>query len=721
MNIKEKILRRVGEKIENNDWSNPEIIDIIEEKDFYLAYGVEAYNNFKQNYKPNPKELQDALKEIEAIPRIANAEQIRGILSNKKYSFSKNNELIDLLDTLIVYLDENGWKRTTLNRYEPRKRNISPSMVRQHHWYKQLIKHKLNDGARLSPVVLNSIKYITNPSDNLSIVGDDAKKKVAQNVFGSENQNKPLVEQVKDMFAPYKEILNNEENYTIFCSRLFYEKDIKKIWDWDPEHPLIQPESETDHSLNQILYGPPGTGKTRKTARTAVEIITGKEFSDEQKDRRKILETYHKAVKTRQIDFVTFHQSYGYEEFVEGIKPKLDGEDNTEIEYHVKPGIFRQICDRAKKVQASDSSLEKDSTSTEIDIPKNVWAVRLGRPEYKVGEWDAEIQQNCFNGNYIAVGSNNTKFWEIKTGDLIIVPAHSPGKTMKFCAAGRVTGEVTDDSQIDDFLRRKTEWIWQARSEEEWENLRDYGATKSFTRHTLQLHSKGDINVKKLLHALQKTRPSKESSNKPRYVLIIDEINRGNISKILGELITLLEDDKRAGSKEQLTVTLPYSNEAFSIPNNLYIIGTMNTADRSIAFLDTALRRRFEFKEMMPMYNLPEISTDVGGVNLQLLLEAINKRICEELDRDHQIGHSYFLGVGNVKDLAKVFRNKICPLLDEYFHDQPKSIIAKVLNDSPLFALKDGSDKNGEWTEDEKEFETPGNYTVIYDDNLSEQ
>ena len=281
--------------------------------------------------------------------------------------------------------------------------------------------------------------------------------------------------------------------------------------DFREEHETSAPEP-----LNQILCGPPGTGKTYEAFSIALKITGGDQSDDRE---------WAKACAMREggeVDFITFHQSYAYEDFIEGIRPVLDGQ---RLRYELRDGVFKRIAQRASK-----------------------------------------------------------------------------------------------------------------------------------------------------------------NSDEP-YVLIIDEINRGNVAKIFGELITLIEPSKREGGEDGAEVTLPYSQKPFSVPDNLHLVGTMNTADRGIALLDTALRRRFEFVERMPDATL--LDRNVEGVDCQALLGAINERVVELLDRERQIGHTYLMGVETLEGLADAFRKQVVPLLQEYFYDDWEKL-RRVLNNNAFIEKRKG-------------------------------
>ena len=260
-------------------------------------------------------------------------------------------------------------------------------------------------------------------------------------------------------------------------------------------------------------------------------------------------------------------------------------------------------------------------------------------------------------------------FRNMAPGDIVIV---SDGN-LKFRAIGEVFGGY-------EFKKRDIEWN-HSRPVKWLKVLEDSLPVEliyedRFSMASCYRLSKTKMKVDALATLLERGEVAAE--NPTRYLLIIDEINRSNISKIFGELITLLEADKRLGAVNALTATLPYSGDQIGVPNNLYIIGTMNTADRSIALLDTAIRRRFRFVEMMPNYDV--IDRDVEGINLKALLQAINARIEWLLDRDHQIGHSYFIDVRNKAALDEVMKYSVIPLLAEYFYDDWKKLKA-ILNE----------------------------------------
>lgn len=429
--------------------------------------------------------------------------------------------------------------------------------------------------------------------------------------------------------------------------------------------------------LNQILFGPPGTGKTYHTINKAVEIINS-DFVASQ-SRKDMKDEFRNLVEEGQVVFTTFHQSMSYEDFIEGIKPETveDKDGNKNIIYEIKDGIFKIIADKAKDNWLSSQSTDVTKLSFEDAFTK------------LKEDWEE---------------NNDIKFSLTKKGFEFTILGFT-GKSIKF---KKSSGGISHTLSINTL----SELYYNKRAIKKGGGLGIY-----YTSILNKLAAYSSDNTQK-----------EELQN---FVLIIDEINRGNVSQIFGELITLIEEDKRLGNDESLEITLPYSKEKFGVPPNLYIIGTMNTADRSVEALDTALRRRFSFEEMPPKpelllspsemiekllwdykehpwedkeYELKEKvlldflnapselwnerkniwkkmneDKDNGNINhgtyfseyftkvdFKNLLITINKRIEKLIDKDHAIGHAYFMGKNNETIVDSFYKN-IIPLLQEYF------------------------------------------------------
>lgn len=374
--------------------------------------------------------------------------------------------------------------------------------------------------------------------------------------------------------------------------------------------PMPITDAVPDIPLNTILYGPPGTSKTFEVVERALAIIDPV-FLDQHRENRQALRTRFDELRGNgRIEFVTFHQSFSYEDFVEGIRASTE---EGGITYRVESGVFKRLCDRASSSQADDRF------RIALDAFKQQVAEEAARLQTKQGKWFTVT----WNG----------------------------GKTLRF---------KPDAGQNDVLYPVSLEQIERLYRGEDESGFYNISYVRGVLAHIVKTYG---------------VPPYAPSTQRQPYVLIIDEINRGNMASIFGELITLIEPSKRAGASEALSTTLPYSGRdggSFSVPDNLYLIGTMNTADRSLARVDTALRRRFSF---IPLYPDPTRvrHVEVEGIVLERLLTTINDRIEYLYDRDHLIGHAFFMDL--VEDparrtlarLAEIFEQKVIPLLEEYF------------------------------------------------------
>ena len=467
--------------------------------------------------------------------------------------------------------------------------------------------------------------------------------------------------------------------------------------------------------INLILYGPPGTGKTYSSVAEAVRLC--RESVPE--DREALMETYQRLLAAGRIEFVTFHQSMSYEDFVEGRQPMTgsDEDDDTSsagFRLETVPGIFRRMAKRAETSRGRSTG--DDDAITVAD--RQVFKMSIGEannPE------DAHLFEEAIEGGYALLGFedidwSNDKYakreaiieacktkghtdidarsgvvqmpfifrnW-VHQDDIVIV---SKGNSL-FRAIGEFTGDYEFHPRTEGGYahRRAVRWLWTDRQGVPVSEI----YTRRFMQKSIYQLFEAELNIPALERYLN-SQQTDGSAEPETFVLIIDEINRANISKVFGELITLLEPDKRLGQPNALKVRLPYSGDDFGVPSNLHILGTMNTADRSIALLDTALRRRFTFREMMPDSSLLTEADKACELDLSKILDTINERIEYLYDREHQIGHAYFIDCKSPADVDAVMRNRVIPLLAEYFFEDWEKIAA-VLGDA---VPNDGSIASG--------------------------
>jgi len=489
-------------------------------------------------------------------------------------------------------------------------------------------------------------------------------------------KNKPLNLAVQTLFWCMKdymkeELKNKMTTETNNSSKGTWYDDVVRTW---------------ERRKNVVLYGAPGTGKTYDVPELAVRLCDPA-FMVAEPSREEIVSRYNQLKTEKRIAFTTFHQSLDYEDWIEGLRPVVN--ENNQVTYEIESGIFKKLCEEAERPVVKDK---------QVGIADNavVWKVSLA------GTGDNPVRSDCMKNSYIRIGwdgygpviSDETD-WSIyngegkqildayinkmKIGDIVM----SCYSSQTIDAIGVVAGEYEFDDSLPNYKRvRRVNWLVKNINE----NIVEMNDGKTMTLGTVyRLNSITLDNVKSILEKYDTS--SKMEENDKAYVMVIDELNRGNVSKVFGELITLLEADKRKGRINAESVVLPYSKKGFHIPNNVYLIATMNTADRSLGSLDYAIRRRFAFIAEKPF------GLDVEGFD-EDLFEKVSRLFVKNFDEykesgwdptmklepadtlsdeykpeDVWIGHSYFLMQDEEDNTSNRLLYEIIPLLEEYVRD----------------------------------------------------
>ena len=491
-------------------------------------------------------------------------------------------------------------------------------------------------------------------------------------------KNKPLNLAVQTLFWCMKdymkeELKNKMTTDTNNSSKGVWYDDVVRTW---------------ERRKNVVLYGAPGTGKTYDVPELAVRLCDPS-FMAAEPSREEIVSRYNQLKTEKRIAFTTFHQSLDYEDWIEGLRPVVN--ENSQVTYEIESGIFKKLCEEAERPVVKDK---------QVGIADNavVWKVSLA------GTGDNPVRSDCMKNSYIRIGwdgygpviSDETD-WSVyngegkqildayinkmKVGDIVM----SCYSSQTIDAIGVVVGDYEFEDKFPNYKRvRRVNWLVKNINE----NIVEMNDGKTMTLGTVyRLNSITLDNVKSILEKYNTS--SKMEENDKAYVMVIDELNRGNVSKVFGELITLLEADKRKGRINAESVVLPYSKKGFHIPNNVYLIATMNTADRSLGSLDYAIRRRFAFIAEKPFglevegfnEDLFELVSSLfvknfddykeSGWDQTMKLEPADTLSEEYKPEDVWIGHSYFLmqdeeGEDNTSNRLLY---EIIPLLEEYVRD----------------------------------------------------
>ncbi|WP_051569269.1 McrB family protein [Alkaliphilus transvaalensis] len=663
---------------------------VIENKDFHFQKAVNKYNEFIA-YDIGEGTLDGIVEDLNKIGEF-NFNKLLSYYDDEyeEYKFLK------IIGQLISYLDSKAANKHEYNEYED-KRVVSTPFVRQNKWVEHLLNYKKHRNLeQLSDNIANSLRYIIDPENNINIVSPVHQQLISLILFKRNDYIDNFADIVKEEFTQFDIKPVNPNNLTDIYSSILYSSEIRKLWDndkriWKVSHgnngEFNENEKETYLKENII----------------AVHKDTGRSQGQNFTDKMKVGDYFYLCYGSQKIVALGVVSS--------DAKPLEDKDDGWMERKYIL--IKKSISDDRYEGVKKGWTPNYNSTCMEIkDQELNVFQQNILGPYFDLsikelmeqtiedlqGDEYEEIQPiiDEFHGQQMKPEGAKENDYEHEDLNIILYGPPGTGKTYNstYYAVSIIEGRDPVVVKEEPYVNVKAKYkdymkkgqiafctFHQSYGYEEFiEGIKPIIAKEHTNKE--ELKAKGEIQYKIEDGILKEISEKAKGNYKENYIIIIDEINRGNISKIFGELITLVESSKRIGKEEEIYVTLPYSKEPFGVPSNLYILGTMNTADRSIALMDTALRRRFKFIEIEPETSIFKKMNDnkqlvIEGVDIKKMLDTINKRIEVLYDREHMIGQAYFMELLHNKTIDKlsdVFENKIIPLLQEYFYDDYEKI-----------------------------------------------
>jgi hypothetical protein len=708
---------------------------------------------------------------------------------------SAEYQLLTLLGELVSYCDLHAANKRVYNQYDD-NRTLGKAGVRMNDWLDKLLSYKIadNDLDKLTPSIKNSLLYLNDPQNGLTMLSENHREKFSINLLDKNYIPESIVDDLISFFEPYDIEVSNEKNRTsVYCS-ILYSENVKQLWlndneiEVEEEKPNAKQTNDMKTPLNQIFYGPPGTGKTYNISSEAEKIIShtwkvpvSKNDNfwsicrylhniNKYQDKSNSLYKTEKAILWM-LGYIIKYDNFNISNSINKKDALEKGFDDSSSGWSQQAPFltgfnFAEYTQSTVSLELNDSGIQLKEEAIEYLTTNGLTANDLiewekGKQDTKAPEfiqkaYCEKILKTTVEGfsptmstiystlnfllNESTFPSSQTSWTdasdELRNKVTIYFNPTKPDGDIKWvCQFARVLYGLgllkkenenyylneNGDKLIENIISRWNDIKPELFSEKiDYENAVNQGFIEFITFHQSysyeefiegirpNLDDENNLSYSLEPGVFKRISDKAKSDIENNYVIIIDEINRGNISKIFGELITLIEPSKRLFSdnikEHPKQVTLPYSKKLFGVPNNLYILGTMNTADKSIALLDSALRRRFSFTEMLPNSKIVGENITIEGIDVKQLFETINSRIEFLIDKDHMIGHSYFLKIKDnqtIESLALIFKNEVIPLLTEYFYGDFEKIQLvlgenkdwKSKSDSKFFNIKPSQQK----------------------------